>query len=94
MNRDRVIELAYNFNNNYIDIGKILNMIAEYCLEMGKSSDEVHKFINIVTSRPDFPSIIDQCLKYYKNKFSICELYDLRNNILNPSTTQTLLLIY
>ena len=92
MDRERVIELAWNFNKNYIDMGKILNMIAEYCLEMGQSDNEVHKFINIVANRPDFPNIIDQCLKYYKNKFSICELYDLKANMCD--ITQKPLLIY
>ena len=76
MDKDRII--AYTLGIPDMDL------IYEYCLEMGKKEEDISKFMTVLMF---YPYQCNQCfyyaLEYYQRKFNICIITDKENRIIS-----------
>lgn len=67
-------------------LGKYINLdiVSEYCVEMGKDSEDVNQLISILSVYPMLASYCyDIALEYFQRKYEIVLYYSKNGNLIN-----------
>lgn len=63
-----------------ITIEQAASIILEYCMEKGKEVNLTNILIQLLTSTGQIQPYLDDAVEYYKKKFTICEVRELKTN--------------
>ena len=79
VDREYIVDVLNKLCNPNMTMLVLAGIIKEYCLEKGKSEEDVDNFISALARiGPNGNNHILECglqaLEYYKKKFNICEL--------------------
>ena len=76
MDRERLISIL----NNKENIQPYIELLINYCIEHNKPIEETKTFVNFIVQTPFFSNCLIVAIDYYKNKFNIIEVKDLKTN--------------
>lgn len=76
---DRETLITYLQTSN-ITIEQAASVILEYCIEKGKKINLTNTLIQLLISTGQIQSYLDDAIEYYKKKFTICEVRELKTN--------------
>ena len=63
-----------------ITIEQAASIILEYCMEKGKEVNLTNILIQLLISTGQIQPYLDDAIEYYKKKFTICEVRELKTN--------------
>lgn len=63
-----------------ITVEQAASIILEYCIEKGKEVNLTNILIQLLISTGQIQSYLDDAVEYYKKKFTICEVRELKTN--------------
>lgn len=75
MDKERLLVVLKHPRTEYL-----IELLKEYCLEMGKPLNMTLVFLNLVVQTPFFHECYDIAINYYKNKFNVTDLIDNKTN--------------
>lgn len=84
MNRDYIVKVC---NDYYIkkDVSSVSTVLANYCINHGKKSEDIQNFLLYIFSNMSWVSFFEEALEYYKRKYAIHELQRLGTGIFDNS---------
>lgn len=75
MDRDKVLRICTQVYTGTTNITDAISIITEYCIENGKSPQDVTKLTSILLNIPPYiHRYLEVALEYYEKKFAICKL--------------------
>lgn len=72
--------LITHLQTSNITIEQAASVILEYCIEKGKKINLTNTLIQLLISTGQIQSYLDDAIEYYKKKFAICEVRELKTN--------------
>jgi hypothetical protein len=72
--------LITHLQTSNITIEQAASVILEYCIEKGKKINLTNTLIQLLISTGQIQSYLDDAIEYYKKKFTICEVRELKTN--------------
>lgn len=96
MNREETIKLLKLLANGELTLNDVTKILMEYCVvEHNKSIEDTNKLINVLLrTKVLINTYVSEALKYYKKKFTICEVWSAPNPLNIQGQERTLLQIF
>ena len=94
MDRNETVELSRLAAFGKMPLHKALKVVTDYCLEMGKSGNDIAVFRGyLARDAAMLASCLSQSLEYFERKFVVCKLWSAPNQ-LNTMGQRILLQIF
>lgn len=82
MDKEKVLLLTKKSNKEYIDPEKAIELIVDYCVEMGKDPIKSEQFAIFIINLGIAAEYISTALEYYQKKYNLCFITDKAGKVI------------